>query len=177
MSADNTSTETVTTDTHEETSDAVVTNQATTEEDPKPGTTTEPADQQDQTLPDTHPLVKAFAAQKEELKALKQAGQTTQEQAAAELKTAKDELAKLAPVQARYTRLEEFLTAVGGPISKALDSRSFTTALFESDESVTDLVAKWHKDNPSATSAALNSGAGSGKTNAGMNDLLRRAAK
>ena len=80
-------------------------------------------------------------------------------------------------IQARYDRLEEFLQAAGGPLGKALDSKSFTSALFESDKKIEDIVKQWHKDNPSATSQAL--GAGSAAPAGGKvdpNQLLRAAA-
>jgi hypothetical protein len=80
-------------------------------------------------------------------------------------------------VQARYDRLEEFLQAVGGPLGRALDSKSFTTALFETDQDIDDIVKKWHKDNPSATTTALGSSAAKpAKSKADMNTALRAAA-
>lgn len=137
-------------------------------------------------LPDTHPLVKAYLAQREENK--KTSGLKT-ELAEANARAAKaaqleEELNKrptqeaLDTLQTRYDRLEGFLQAVGGPLSKALDSRSFTRDLFESDKDIQELVREWNTANPSATSAALSSGGGQtndGKPN--MNDILRSAAK
>lgn len=107
----------------------------------------------------------------------RQALSTQVEQLEAAAKAAQSSEGEFTALQSKYNRLESFLTSVGGPLSKALDSRSFTKALFESDEDITDLVAKWHKDNPSATSSALNSGSGSTKPSSGMNDLLRKAAQ
>ena len=60
---------------------------------------------------------------------------------------------------------------------QALDSKSFSTSLFETDTDIKDLVAQWHKDNPSATSSALTSGPGSETSTKDMNALLRSAAK
>lgn len=79
-------------------------------------------------------------------------------------------------LQSKYDRLESFLEAFGGGISKALDSRSFVRDLFESDKDVADLVAEWHKNNPSNTVAALsaNSG-GEAHSTPSINDLLRAA--
>ena len=128
-------------------------------------------------LPDDHPLVKTLATQKEELKQLRPTAQKVAdlESQVAELTPAKEQLTV---VQAKYDRLEAFLTSLGGPVSKALDSRSFSTALFESDTDIKDLVAQWHKDNPSATSAALSSGSGTTVSAAAdMNAMLRAAAK
>lgn len=147
--------------------------------DQEPGTPQEPTQ-----LPDTHPLVKAYAAQKEELKTLRATGQRVTELEAAnasvkeELATTQAAQADLTATAARFSRLEEFLTEVGGPLGKALDSKSFTQALFETDTPVADLVTKWHQDNPSTISSALRSGSGtpSGGT-AGLNDILRAAAK
>ena len=80
-------------------------------------------------------------------------------------------------IQGKFDRLEAFLQAIPGPLGKALDSRSFTKALFESDKDIDDIIADWNKANPTATSQALGSGAASpapkGPT---MNDLLRSAA-
>lgn len=127
-------------------------------------------------LPDDHPLVKTLATQKEELKQLRPAGVrvTELEAQVAEL-TAK--VGTVDAVQAKYDRLEAFLTGLGGPIGKALDSKSFSTALFETDADIKDLVTQWHKDNPSATSSALNSGAGKNTTQTDMSTLLRAAAR
>lgn len=181
--ATETTAETATTST-EETSGQEVTNTNTgTESQATPqaggnGQQQEPttATQQDTRLPDDHPLVKAYASSQAELKQLK-----GNQPKIAELETKVQELTAKAEstdaVQAKYDRLESFLTKVGGPLSKALDSRSFTAALFESDEDVDDIVTKWHKDNPSATSSALQSGAGSTQASKGMSELLRAAAK
>lgn len=79
-------------------------------------------------------------------------------------------------LQKRYERLESFLSSVGGPISKALDSRSFTTQLFESDTDIKELVDKWNSDNPTATSKALGSGNGATSSKNSLNDLFRAAA-
>ena len=122
------------------------------------------------------PLVKTLATQKEELKQLRPAGaKVTELEAKVTELTAKAESATA--VQAKYDRLEAFLTGLGGPISKALDSKSFSTSLFETDTDIKDLVAQWHKDNPSATSSALTSGPGSETSTKDMNALLRSAAK
>jgi len=79
-------------------------------------------------------------------------------------------------VQTKYDRLEAFLVAVGGPLSKALDSKSFTKDLFESDTSIEDLVDAWNKNNPSHTSSALGAPAGEGNPSTSINDLLRMAS-
>lgn len=80
-------------------------------------------------------------------------------------------------IQGKFDRLEAFLQAIPGPLGRALDSRSFTQALFESDKPIEDILSDWNKANPTATSQALGSGAASpapkGPT---MNDLLRSAA-
>lgn len=87
-------------------------------------------------------------------------------------------LSDLSEVQGKYDRLESFLTSVGGPLSKALDSKSFSEKLFGTDTDITELVAEWHKSNPSATSTALGSGSASPATKqAQINDLIRAAAK
>ena len=61
-------------------------------------------------------------------------------------------------------RLEAFLMKAGGPLARALDSRSFTQALFESDTDVADLVTKWgygHRSGPGTPSRASRGGFGS----------------
>lgn len=142
-----------------------------------------PAADKDTKLPDDHPIVKALAKSNEKLT------KATSELAEAQANSAKaskleQELAErpskeaLETLQNRYDRLEAFLVAAGGPLGRALDSRTFTKELFESDKDITDLVKDWHKANPTATAAALQStapgGESSGKHN--PNDLLRIAA-
>lgn len=135
-------------------------------------------------LPETHPLVKKLGIQKGEISSLKtelaeartQAGKTTQ---------LEEELGKrptteaMETLQTRYDRLEAFLVAAGGPLGKALDSRTFTKDLFESDKDIDALVKQWHRDHPSATSEALGNGP-AGQTSGGKanpNDLIRAAFK
>ena len=100
----------------------------------------------------------------------------------AALKTEADSLRPKAEtvdaIQAKYDRLEGFLQAVGGPLGKALDSRTFTQALFETDKDIAELVKDWNKANPTATSSALGSAAAApadGKKD--VNALLRAALK
>lgn len=179
MSAENTSTETVTTSTEETSGQGVENTEGTetTSTETVENNGQEPNNPSETRLPDDHPLVKTLSAQKDELKQLKDSHQTK----VTELETQVTELTAKAEsadaIQAKYDRLEAFLTSLGGPVSKALDSRSFSKALFESDQDINDLVAKWHRDNPSATSSALNSGAGSELSTTDMNKLLRSAAK
>ncbi|AUX83029.1 scaffolding protein [Microbacterium phage Bandik] len=133
-------------------------------------------------LPDDHPLVKSLGAYKGQIATLKsemaelraKSGQVTK---------LEEELGKrptteaLETLQTRYDRLESFLLEAGGPISKALDSRTFTKDLFETDKDVADLVKDWHKANPSATSSALSTAA-AGETGKGKhdpNELIRAA--
>jgi len=79
-------------------------------------------------------------------------------------------------VQARYDRLEAFVQAAGGTLGKALDSRSFTKALFESDEDVADIVKRWSQANPTATHTALSStAAGTQAGRPSLNDVIRAA--
>lgn len=130
-------------------------------------------------LPETHPLVKTLASNKTQIADLKRelaearthSGQASKlEQELAERPT-KDALDTL---QTRYDRLEAFAQAVG--LGKALDSRSFTKDLFESDKDVDTLVKEWRKANPTATSTALGSAASApaeGKVD--PNQLLRAA--
>ncbi|AUX83155.1 scaffolding protein [Microbacterium phage Redfield] len=139
----------------------------------------------DTQLPETHKLVKALAALKtknasqatELAEARASAGKATKLQEELDARPTAEALATL---QTRYDRLEAFLIAAGGPISKALDSRTFTKALFESEKvDIDELVKQWHKDNPSATAAALGGGGpeGQGKPKHDPNDLIRAAFK
>lgn len=132
-------------------------------------------------LPETHPLVKTLAKQKQELTEAKrelaearaQAGTATKlEEQLAERPTVE----ALQTLQTRFDRLEAFAQAVG--IGKALDSRSFTRDLFESDKDIATLVKDWNRANPSPTAQAL--GGGAGQSAPGKNDpneLLRAAAR
>lgn len=132
-------------------------------------------------LPDTHPLVKTLSANKEKISSL------TQELTEARSKSAKatqleEELGKrptteaMETLQTRYDRLEEFVLAVG--LGSALDSRTFTKDLFETDTDVAQLVKDWHKAHPSATSTALSSTAGGQQADGkhDPNELIRIAA-
>jgi len=132
-------------------------------------------------LPETHPLVKTLAKQKQDLAAAKTALAEANAKSAQASKL-EEELGKrptteaLETLQTRYDRLEAFAQAVG--IGKALDSRTFTRDLFETDKPVADLVKDWNKANPTATSQALasTSGGGEGKAKHDPNELLRIAA-
>lgn len=157
--------------------------QATTEETSGNGeqqqtgtsTTQEPAK-----LPDDHPLVTTLnrlksetAAQKTELTELRaKSKQVTQLEEDLKKRPTPEALETL---QTRYDRLEAFLQAAGGPLGKALDSRSFTRDLFETDKDIEDLVKAWHRSNPTATSTALGSAGETGKAKVNPNDLLRAA--
>lgn len=179
--ATETSTETVN-DTPGETPDEVI---ETTTQEPE-STPAEPAgneepgstpSQQADRLPDDHPLVKAYTSSQDQLKQLKTTHQTKVQELEAKVTELTDQATQAQAVQAKYDRLEAFLTSLGGPVSKALDSKSFSTALFESDTDIQELAAQWHKDNPSATSQALSSGGGITASSTDMNSLLRSAAK
>lgn len=137
----------------------------------------------DAKLPDDHPVVKQLAADKAKLA---KANSELAELRASSGKATKleEELAArptteaMQTLQTRYDRLEAFLVEAGGPIGKALDSRTFTRDLFETDKDISELVKDWHKANPSATSAALGSGsARPAEKGPSMNEILRAAAK
>ena len=135
-------------------------------------------------LPDSHPLVKAYRAQLEENRrnAVAKTELAEARAQAAQVTKLQDELGKrptqeaMDTLQTRYERLEAFAQAVG--LGRALDSRTFTRDLFESDKDVATLVKEWNKANPTATSAALGStptdDQGSGRVD--PNVLLRIAA-
>ena len=182
MTTDN-STEMVDTSTEETSGQEVEDNTSTgtssaTSETEANGQQQEPTAQQDDRLPDSHPLVKAYASTQDQLKQLKGTHQAKVQELEAKVQELSDKATSAETIQAKYDRLEEFLTKVGGPISRALDSRSFSEKLFNSDADVAELVSDWHKTNPSATSSALGSMAaapGGGKVD--INELLRAAAK
>ncbi|QIG58097.1 scaffolding protein [Microbacterium phage Zepp] len=135
----------------------------------------------DTKLPDDHPLIvkhgelkaKLSTANSELTEARAQAARTTQ---------LEEELGKrptteaVETLQNRYDRLEEFVLAVG--LGKALDSRTFTKDLFETDKDIKDLVRDWNRANPSATSQALSSTAGGQQADGkhDPNELIRIAA-
>lgn len=135
----------------------------------------------DTRLPDEHPLVKTLATLKtkaattatELAEARAQAAKVTKLEADLNARPTPEALTTL---QTRYDRLESFLQGVGGPLSKALDSRTFTRDLFESDKPIGDLLKDWNKANPSATTTALSSSSASPASKAPtVNDLLRAA--
>jgi len=78
----------------------------------------------------------------------------------AQAKKAEESVALAEAVQRKYDRLEGFLTKVGGPFAQALDSKSFTQALFETDTPVEELATQWAKDHPTLTTQALGAGTG-----------------
>lgn len=144
--------------------------------------TDKPVITKDTVLPDDHPLVKQLKDDKAKLASVRQELAESQAQSVKATKLEEELNARptqeaLDTLQTRYDRLEAFLTAAGGPIGKALDSRTFTRDLFESDTDITALVKDWHKVNPTATSQALSSAAGGESSDKkSPNELLRIAA-
>lgn len=146
----------------------------------QPVTDEKPTVTKDTVLPDDHPVVKQLKDDKAKLASVRQELTEARAQAANVTKL-QEELDKrptteaLETLQTRYDRLEEFVLAVG--LGKALDSRTFTKQLFESDADVAQLVKDWHKSNPTATSTALGGSAGGqGTPKHNANELLRIAA-
>jgi hypothetical protein len=145
--------------------------------------TTTPVIDKDTKLPEDHPVVKQLAADKEKLRKA-QTELTELRSKSAKVTQLETDLAArptteaVETLQKRYDRLEEFLGAVGGPLSKALDSRTFTRDLFETDKDIEGLVKDWHRANPTATSSALASTAGGNTGGNGKVDpnVLIRAA-
>lgn len=162
--------------------------QAPQGETPKPGEQQQapstPEVNSETRLPDDHPLVKAYRAQLEENRKLSGAKTEAAEAnaRAAKVTQLEEELGKrptteaMETLQTRYDRLEEFVMAVG--LGRALDSRTFTKDLFESDKDITALVKDWNKANPTATSQALSSTAGGQQADGkhDPNELIRIAA-
>jgi hypothetical protein len=132
-------------------------------------------------LPDDHPLVTAHATVKTKLATT--ATELTEARAqAAKATQLEEELGKrptqeaVDTLQKRYDRLEAFLQGAGGDLAKALDSRTFTRQLFETEDDVADIVKNWHKNHPSATAQALGGAAAKpGDKKPVQNDLLRAA--
>ena len=163
----------------------------TSDQDPQgqQADTTEPVEVEQQEpaepvkLADDHPLVKTLAANKAKIAA--QSSELVELRAkSAQVSKLEEELGKrptseaVETLQTRYDRLEAVLQTAGGPLSRMLDSRSFTQALFESEKDVAEIVADWNRANPSTTSTALGStGSEPAKKGPNMNDLLRSALK
>lgn len=134
-------------------------------------------------LPDSHPLVKAYRTQLEENRKLSGVKTELAEARVAATKATQleEELGKrptteaMETLQNRYDRLEAFALAVG--LTKALDSRTFTKDLFETDKDIKDLVKEFNRANPTATSVALGGGAAGGQGTAKQdpNELIRIA--
>lgn len=98
----------------------------------------------------------------------------------AELESSQSDLAKqaeaLTALQTKYDRLEAFFTAMGGEVSELLDSRKFSTALFDSDAKIDDLVTEWRKAHPSTATKALGAQtASTGDGKPSINEMLRAA--
>lgn len=179
---DNSSTSTTDSTTDETSGDQSQQQQTTTSETEGNGQSAAATVDDSTQLPESHPLVKSLSALKSKVAEQKQELSEARAQSATATKL-QEELDKrptqeaLDTLQTRYDRLEAFLQAAGGPLGKALDSRSFTRDLFESDKDIADLVKEWHRANPSATSTALGSKAAApaeGKMD--PNKLIRIAA-
>lgn len=98
----------------------------------------------------------------------------------AELERSQSDLAKqaeaLTALQTKYDRLEAFLAAMGGEVSELLDSRKFSTALFDSDTKIESLVEDWRKAHPSTATKALGAQtASTGDDKPSISEMLRAA--
>lgn len=139
---------------------------------------TEPVITPETKIPDNHPLVKALAKANEKVAGLAEA----QAQAAKATKLEEELAARpsqeaLDTLQTRFDRLEAFLQSAGGTLGKALDSRTFTRDLFETDKDIATIVKEWNRANPSATSTALGAAAAApASTKPDPNALIRAAA-
>lgn len=124
--------------------------------------------------PGKESLLRDLRGERDKRQALTAEVQTLKNQ----LTTAEKAVEELDSLQTRYDRLEAFLTHADGDLGRALDSKTFTAALFESDKDIDEIVSDWHTANPSATSKALG-GAGptSEEKKPSMNDLLRSASR
>lgn len=109
-------------------------------------------------LPETHPLVKTLTTLKANAKSAATELAEANARAAKATKLEEELAARPTPealetLQTRYDRLEAFAQAVG--LGKALDSRTFTKDLFESEKDVAELVKEFNRANPTVTSTAL----------------------
>lgn len=162
--------------------------QENTEQATEPGDTPKPEEQpktpttvtKDAKLPDDHPVVKQLKADKDKL-ARANSELTELRAKSANLTKLEEELAArptteaMETLQTRQDRLEEFVQAVG--LGKALDSRTFTRDLFETDKDIKTLVKEWNQANPTATATALGSAAAKpADAPVDPNTLLRIAA-
>lgn len=148
--------------------------QGNVDADETPDQATEPVEEQSKPDPGKQALLADLHKERKE----RQANQAKVEELTNRLGELQTKAETVDAVQTRYDRLEAFLQAAGGPLSRMLDSRSFTTALFESGTPVEEIVAEWNRTNPSATATALgSSGAAPANKGPDMNELLRAAIK
>lgn len=80
-------------------------------------------------------------------------------------------------LQARYTRLEEFVLHSGTVLENILDSRSFSEKLFDSDIDIKELVKEWNSKHPSKMNEALRSNSRKGSEKSSLNTLFRASVK
>lgn len=151
----------------EQTQDATESKADAAEKVDKPG-----ADKQDDKAFNKEALLADLHKERDRRKTL----QAQVEQLTAKASSLNAQSEELAAVQRKYDRLEQFLLGVGGPLSKALDSKTFSTKLFETDDPIEDIVTAWQAANPSTASKALSSSAAPADSKkSDIGDLLRQA--
>lgn len=84
---------------------------------------------------------------------------------------------KLDTLSKRHTRLEALLTAEGSQFAELLDSKKFSTKLYETDDDVATILKDWLKTKPkTAIDTALQANSNSPTTGAKLGDILRAIA-
>lgn len=84
---------------------------------------------------------------------------------------------KLDTLSKRHTRLEALLAAEGSQFAELLDSKKFTSKLYETDDDVAEILKDWLKTKPkTAIDTALQANSTSPSTGAKLGDILRAIA-
>lgn len=83
---------------------------------------------------------------------------------------------KLDSLTKRHTRLEALLTAEGSQFAELLDSRKFTTKLYETEDDVNTILQDWLKTQPKTAIDTALQASSSSSTGAKLGDILRAIA-
>lgn len=84
---------------------------------------------------------------------------------------------ELDQIKSRYARLEEFILNSDSSLARALDSRKVTSRLYETDDSIDDILSDWNKSNPTHTSRVLTgSSSQQSSSKPDISELLRIAS-
>lgn len=84
---------------------------------------------------------------------------------------------KLNSLSKRHTRLEALLTAEGSQFAELLDSKKFTSKLYETEDDVNVILQDWLKtQSKTAIDTALQASSAGSSTGAKLGDILRAIA-